>query len=410
MGGIRAHVTNATSERPAAARFETRAVTAVAIAHMVHDAYPGFLGVLLPILIARFDLSLAAAGLLASVVTLASLSQPVLGYVIDRGEARRWVAATLAASAAFFSLVTIAPDPLTIFVLLALGGLSVSAFHPAAGALVTRMAAAQWGKATSIFMAGGPLGSALGPVAIAAVIGVVGIGGAWIAIVPGLVFAAVLTVGLRRMAGRIVREPPGDIRTAVRRHGRALAILVLAVVFQSGGMVGFITFYPTLATGRGQSLVEAGLGLALFQAGGAGGSLLGGWLSDRFGRRVVLLVSTLVGVPTLLGALLVGVNPVHLPLLALAGALLMSSGSVQMVMIQELLPENRSLAAGVMFFVGIGAASLASIAVGILGDVVGLEQAVLLGTGAGLLATPFILLLPDRRPAVRPAPTRLESN
>lgn len=395
-------------ERPDGARFETRAVTAVAIAHTVHDAYPGFLGVLLPILIARFDLSLAAAGLLASVVTLASLSQPALGYVIDRGEARRWVAGTLAASAVLFSLVTIAPDPLTAFVLLALGGLSVSAFHPAAGALVTRMAAAQWGKATSIFMAGGPLGSALGPVAIAAVIGAVGVEGAWIAVAPGLLFATVLTVGLGRMAGRIVREPPGDIRDAVRRHGRVLAILVLAVVFQAAGVVGFITFYPTLATDRGQSLVEAGLGLALLQAGGAAGSLVGGWLSDRFGRRLVLLVSTLAGVPTLLAALLVGVSPLHLPLLLLAGALLMSSGSVQMVMIQELLPENRSLAAGVMFFVGIGAASLASIAVGILGDVVGLERAVLLGTGAGLLATPFIMLLPERRPGARPRPVRVE--
>jgi hypothetical protein len=61
-------------------RFETRAITAVAVAHTVHDAYPGFLGVLLPILIARYDLTLATAGLLASVVTLASLTQPLLGY------------------------------------------------------------------------------------------------------------------------------------------------------------------------------------------------------------------------------------------------------------------------------------------------------------------------------------------
>lgn len=377
-------------------RFETRAVSALAAAHTVHDTYPGFLGVLLPILIARYDLTLATAGLLASVVTLASLSQPFLGYLIDRGDARRWVAFTLASSATFFGLLTIAPDPISAFVLLALGGLSVSAFHPAAGSLVTRLAAAQWGKATSIFMAGGPLGSAIGPVAIATVIGIAGVSGAWIAAIPGLVFAAVLAVGLRRMGGRIVREPPGDIRVAFRRHRGVLLVLVFAVVFQAAGIVGFVTFYATLATDRGQSLVEAGFGLALFQAGGAGGSLLGGWLSDRLGRRRVLLASSLLGVPTLILATLAGAHPIHLPLLALAGALLMSSGSVQMVTIQELLPENRSLAAGVMFFVGIGAASLASIAVGILGDVLGLQQAVLLGAAAGLLAVPFILLLPGR--------------
>jgi FSR family fosmidomycin resistance protein-like MFS transporter len=199
------------------------------------------------------------------------------------------------------------------------------------------------------------------------------------------------------MGGRIVREPPGDIRAAFGRHRRVLLVLVFAVVFQAAGIVGFVTFHPTVATDRGQSLVEAGFGLALFQAGGAGGSLLGGWLSDRIGRRGVLLASSVLGVPTLIAAILAGAHPVHLPLLALAGALLMASGSVQMVTIQELLPENRSLAAGVMFFVGIGAASLASIAVGVLGDALGLEQAVLLGAAAGLLAVPFILLLPDGR-------------
>jgi FSR family fosmidomycin resistance protein-like MFS transporter len=322
-----------------------------------------------------------------------------MGYAIDRGESRTWLVATLLASAVLFSLLALAPTPAVAFGLLLLGGLSVSAFHPAAGSLVTRMAAAQWGRATSLFMAGGPLGSAIGPVAIAALFTVAGVEAAWLAAVPGLLLAGVVHVGLRRMAGRIVRQPPGPIGPALRRHARILLVLVCAVIFQASGIVGFVTFWPTVATDRGQSLVEAGFGLALFQAGGAVGALVGGSLSDRVDRRLVLLVAPLLGVPLLLLAMLAGSSPIHLPMLALAGALQMSAGPVQLVIIQELLPENRSLAAGLMFFLGVGAASLAGIAVGVLGDIIGLERALLIGTGAAVLSALFVPLLRPRRSA-----------
>jgi FSR family fosmidomycin resistance protein-like MFS transporter len=95
----------------------------------------------------------------------------------------------------------------------------------------------------------------------------------------------------------------------------------------------------------------------------------------------------------------VAANPIHLPILALAGALQMSAGPVQLVIIQELLPENRSLAAGVMFFLGVGAASLAGIGVGVLGDIIGLQQALFIGTGAAVLSAPFVLMLRLRRRA-----------
>ena len=396
-----AGTTEATVAPESRPRFETGTILALGIAHCVHDIYPSFLGVLLPTLIARFGLSLTVAGLLASVLNLTSVTQPLMGYVIDRADPRRWIVIATAATAVLMSLLGIAPSVLVAFLLLLGAGLTVAAFHPAAGALVTQIAAGQWGKATSLFMTGGAAGAAIGPLFIAAVVSGVGIDRVWLAAIPGLVYAAILFWGLRRSAGRIVRQPPGPIGAALRRQWRPIAILALAVTFQATGVVGFVTFYPTYVVRSGQSLVDAGIAITLFQVGGAIGSLSGGWLSDRVGRRSILMISPLLGVPTLLAAVVIGVSPVQFPLLVLGGAFMMSAGPVQLVFIQELLPENRSTAAGMMFFLTIGAASLSTIAVGAAGDLIGLERAVLAGIATGILALPFVWLLPRRRAAAR---------
>jgi len=388
---------------PSRPRFETGTIVALGLAHCVHDVYPAFLGVLLPTLIARFGLSLTVAGLLASVLTLSSVTQPLLGYLVDRADPRRWVVLGTATTAVLMSLVGVAPTALVAFLLLLAAGLSLSAFHPAAGALVTQIAASQWGKATSLFMTGGAAGAAIGPLFIAAVVSGVGIDRSWLAAIPGLAYAVILFWGLHRSAGRIIRHPPGPIRAALRRQWRPIAILAFAVVFQATGVVGFVTFYPTYAVRSGQTLVDAGVAITLFQAGGALGSLGGGWLSDRVGRRAILLISPLLGVPTLLSAVLIGSAPIQFPLLVLGGVFMLSAGPVQLVLVQELLPENRSTAAGMMFFLAIGAASLASIAVGALGDLIGLERALVAGIVTGILALPFVLLLPRRRRPPHPA-------
>lgn len=379
------------------ATFHAGAVFSLAAAHFVHDTYPGFLGVLLPILIDRFGLSLAMAGLIASVMSLSSVTQPALGYIIDRTDARRWVIVTPAATAVFMSLLGVAPSPEVALILLLGAGLSIAAFHPAAGSLVTQLAEGQWGKATSWFMTGGPLGSAIGPLYIAAVVQVGTVGLSWVAAVPGVVYSAVLALVLGRVGSRITFRPPAPIRAALGRQRRPIALLGLSVVLQSLAMVGFVTFYPTFAVASGQGLLDAGVAITLYQGGGALGALASGWLSDRFGRRTMLLVSQVGGIPSLLGAVALGASVLHFPLLALGGAFLVGAAPVQLVLMQELLPENRSTAAGMMFFLSIGASSLASVFVGLLGDVVGLEQALILGVVGGAAALPFLLVLPTGR-------------
>lgn len=130
-----------------------------------------------------------------------------------------------------------------------------------------------------------------------------------------------------------------------------------------------------------------GLAVAIFLAAGAVGELSGGYLADRFGNKNVIVVSLASGIPVTLGFLLSD-GYLAMGLLFLAGFVLFSSVSVNVVMGQHLMAAHASTAAGIMGLAwGIG--SLTTVAVGFLGDLLGLRAALILTT---LILGPGVVL------------------
>jgi MFS transporter, FSR family, fosmidomycin resistance protein len=384
-------------DAPAAPHFDTPTILSVAGAHLVHDTYPAFVGVLLPLLIPKLGLSLAVAGLLAATFRVATGIQPILGIVADRADTRYWIILAPAATAIAIGLLGLAPTPWVVALLLMLAGFSSAVFHPAAAALVTRSAGTQWGRGTSIFMTGGESGRAIGPVVIAAVLTVVGLGWSWIAIVPGVLASGVLYLRLAHRAEVHLRQPAGSIRAALRSARRGFLLLAGASAMMSMAGVGLLVFIPTYLTGAGAGIVLAGIAVTAFEIGGATGAFLGGTLSDRIGRRTMLAIASGVGAPLLILALAMPVGPLMLVVLALAGVVVLSAGPVQLVLMQELLPDNRGAAVGLSIFVITMTSALGTLAVGAIGEAIGLQAALLLAASASLLALPFIALLPETR-------------
>ncbi len=379
------------------AAFDTPTILFVSGGHLVHDTYPAFIGVLLPLLIPKLGISLAMAGLLAAVFRVATAVQPVLGVIADRADTRYWIVLAPAATAIAIGLLGLAPTTLAVAVLLALAGLSSAVFHPAAAALVTRSSGTQWGRGTSIFMTGGESGRALGPVVIATVLSIVGLGWSWIAMVPGIVAAGLLYPRIAHRPQVHLRHPAGSVRVALRSARRGFFLLAGASVMLSMASVGMLVFIPTYLTDTGAGLVLAGAAVTAFEIGGATGAFLGGTLSDRIGRRPMLALAAGVGAPLLIVALLLPIGPLTLVMLAIAGVVLLSAGPVQLVLMQELLPNNRSAAVGLSIFVITLTSALGTVAVGALGEAIGLQTALVLAAGAALLALPFIALLPETR-------------
>lgn len=386
-----------------AAAFDTPTIVAVSGAHLVHDTYPAFIGVLMPLLIPQLGISLTVAGLLAATFRVATAVQPILGHIADRADTRYWIVFAPGATAIAISLLGLAPSPAVVALLLALAGLSSAVFHPAAAALVTRSAGTEWGRGTSIFMTGGESGRAIGPIVIAFVLSIVGLTGSWIALIPGVLITGVLFMRLARRSEVHLRRPAGSIRDGLRTARRPFALLATSNAFMSMASVGLLVFIPTYLTDSGAGLVLAGAAVTVFEIGGAIGAFSGGTVSDRIGRRPMLAIASGVGAPLLILALALPAGIAVLPILAVAGVVLLSAGPVQLVLMQELLPDNRSTAVGLSIFVTTLTSAVGTVVVGALGQAMGLQAALILAAGAALLALPFIALLPETRHVSREA-------
>ena len=378
-------------------RFNLGAVLTISGAHFAHDTYPAFLAPLLPLLIEKLSMPLAAAGALATIARLPFLIQPFLGAWADRADVRAFVIAGPAVTALCMSLIGVAPNYLAVVVLLICAGLSSSAFHPAAAATSSHSSGNTWGRGASLYMTGGELGRAVGPLFIVSIVAWLTLERSYVAAVPGVIFSLLLFWQLRtRSASRISGSSMSGIWDAVKAQRRALLLLSGMILFRSTAIVSFTTFYPAYLVGNGSSLFFAGFAMTVYELAGAAGALVGGTLSDKIGRRTMMLASQLVSGPLLFAALSFGESPIGLISLGLAGAMLISASPVQLTLGQELLPGSRSTAAGIVFFLGFEG-SLFTLVIGFLADVIGLGPALGFSVLASMLSIPFTLALPEPR-------------
>ena len=378
-------------------RFDLGGVLTAAAAHFTHDLYPSFVGPLLPLLIEKHGLSLAAAGALATVPRWPALAMPLTGYIADRYDARGFVIWGPTVSALAMSSLGLAPNYATMVVLLLVAGFSSAAFHPAASAMATQASGRQWGRGTSFFLTGGELSRVVGPPFIVAVVSLFSLEGAWLAVVPALAIWLLAYRKLGRGAQVKRRAAPAGLLAAVKARKGPLLVLIGVVTFRSLVIASFQTYYATYLTGIGESLVYAGVALAVYEAGGTAGAFVGGPTSDRFGRRTVMALSQLAAGPLLFLALVWGGSTPGLAVLFLGGLLALSAGPVQLALAQELLPGNRSAASGIMMFLSFEGTVFATLMIGLLADAVGLQSALAWSVLASMLSLPFTFMLPETR-------------
>jgi FSR family fosmidomycin resistance protein-like MFS transporter len=376
-------------------KFDTVAVGTMSFGHFVHDTYPAFLAPLLPLLIAKHGLTLGAAGILLSVLRWSALIQPFLGILADRSDARYWIILAPTVTALGMSFLGIAPNYLSLVVLLAMAGLSHAAFHPAGGSQVTRFSGRQWGRGTSFWITGGELGRAVGPLFIVACVDLVGLEGSWIALGPAVIASMLLYWRIGKGQRLLLGSKPPNLWLAVKQAGRPLLVMAGIIILRNLGTASFTFFFPTYITGRGGDLAYGALALMVFELAGVGGALAGGTLSDRYGRRSLLAVSTAVSGPLLFSIFLVPEGWPQLAILVAAGLVAFLSAPVQMVLVQELLPNNRSSAMGIMMFLGLEGTILATVAVGFIADYAGLGPTLAVSMLLSTLPLPLVFMLPE---------------
>jgi len=357
------------------------------LAHFTNDIYANFFPAYIPLLIAKFALSLTLAGVASSIYTMAaSFTQLLFGYAGDRLKPAlaRFVLIAPLITAVFMSAVGAMPSYLLVLCLLLFAALGTATFHPWATSLVGELSRGRRGMSISLFIAAGSLGFALGPLAAAGFISLVGFEQTYLLALPALAVAAISLGKVRlpskpKEAGEPVHLHPGLLSSIA-----PLLPLGLIVILRSTVQISFTTFLLVLLEERDLSHLAGSLVLGLLLIMGSVGILLGGYLSDRFGRRPVIALSLALAYPLYLGFLSTR-GSLSFLLLALGGALTAASNPVLVTQAQELAPGHAGMASAITMGFGWGIAGLLMGLVGWLGDLFGLSA----GLGWTILALPL---------------------
>ncbi len=347
------------------------------LGHIWVDASQGILPVVLPKLKETLDLNYFQVGLVVTVLNLtSSVIQPVFGYISDRLRTGWFVPVGILWTACMMGLLGLAPGYRSILLLVGFAGLGTAAFHPRAMMVVNLVSGSRKGLGAAIFSTGGNLGFALGPMVgsllvlgfgLHATIGLLG---------PGVLMALAIFLYpgdfLKREAPRREKAKSGDGGSQSVLWG-SLTLTCLVVTLRSWGYLSSITYLPLFMQEQGLPLKTGGLMLTVFLAAGAGAGLYGGHLSDRVGRRLVIIVSLLL-YPVFMSLMILSSGPVLWLLAAASGASLLASFSVTIVLAQELLPRNLGLASGLILGLGFGMGGLGAAVSGWIADMIGLYK------------------------------------
>jgi FSR family fosmidomycin resistance protein-like MFS transporter len=373
---------------------DRRRLALLSVGHGCADLCQGAVPALLPFLVARDGLSLASAAALLSAATIgSSLVQPLFGIWADRLTSPVLLPAGVALGSIGLGLTGLAGSYALLACALIMSSLGVAAFHPEAARMAGHVSGTERARGMSYFSVGGNAGFALGPVFVAPLIALFGLGASPLLALPGLVVAVLLALQLPglRAAGATTTA-----HAAVRpAHWGAFSRLTGAAVARTVAFFALQAFVPLYAIEH-FGLSEAGGGalLAAMLVAGAAGTLIGGRLADRVGRRGVM-VWAMVPLALLLLAL------PHLGLaafvVALVGIGLAIDGpfSVTVVFGQELLPGRAGLASGITIGAAIGVGGLLATALGAVADATSISTVLELLPLFALAAFALALSLPE---------------
>jgi MFS transporter, FSR family, fosmidomycin resistance protein len=368
-------------------------VLLMACVHMMVDGYGNIFAPLLPLLIPRLHLSLAAAGTLTMLFQLsASVAQIGFGHIADRWRPRLLVMIGPVVAVSVLSFVGAATSSLMLAAILIVGGLGGAAFHPPAAALAHRLGGPRPGLTMSVYITGGTLGFSLGPLMFSPFAERFGLTWTPLLALPGL---AVVAFFLRRVPPMSTHTTAGAGFSALRPYARPLALLYFIVVLRTLAAISFATFMPVMLTRRGMSLAAAGTAVAMYLFATGVGGFAGGPTADRFGPRRVIALSLVLSSPFLFIAPALTGWP-FLVTVAIGGFFLQSTLPVNVTFGQSIAPVSAATVSSLMMGFAWGMGGLSVPIVGMIADRIGIEAALRILALVPLAAAALALPLPAR--------------
>src|SRR5262252_2222257 len=367
-----------------AERSAFKILLAVSICHLLNDTVQSLLPALYPVLRNTFRLDFGQVGLIAFTATFtSSLLQPFVGLYSDRHPKPYFLAAGMGITLA--GLLTLALSPTYGIVLLAAGliGTGSAVFHPESSRVARMASGGQHGFAQSIFQVGGNAGSALGPLMAAFVLPKGQSSIAWFSFLALIAMVMLLHIGAwarqhrlnHDRSGQVPRssqvtllEHPHHLTFSRRKIALAMSVLVILMFSKFFYLASLTAYYTFFLMGRFHiSLQNAQLHLFIFLGAVAAGTIIGGPVGDRFGRKFVIWWSILGVLPFAL--MLPYANLLWTSILSvIIGLILASAFSAILVYAQDLIPTKIGTVSGLFFGLAFGLGGIGAALLGKLAD------------------------------------------
>jgi FSR family fosmidomycin resistance protein-like MFS transporter len=373
--------------------FESSQVYSLSSGHALHDTFSAFLATLIPELRTVFSLTLTQAGWLSAAMTLPAVLNPLIGYLDERINLRWLVLLAPAVTATALSAMGVMPNYVALLLLLSLAGFSSAVFHAIAPALIAQYSGMRTGRGMSVFMAAGETGRSLGPIIAAWAAGTLTLHKMW----PLASIAWVVSIFLIIRLGHLPAAPrrQTSLRGLAPRAWRLFFPIIL-LTFSRNFLVNALgTFLPSLLESEGASLLQGGIALAIYQLAGIAGALAGGSLSDRFGRRSVLLAAMLIS-STVTFLFLNTSGLISLGILVIIGGTNLAVQPIMLALVQDHFPEARSMANGIYLGITFISFAITAVLIGWVGEMTGLREAFYICAAISLLSLPLLYLLPQK--------------
>ncbi|PID29349.1 MAG: MFS transporter [Candidatus Cloacimonadota bacterium] len=379
-------------------KFNFKKVLTISLGHMSHDIFSSFLAPLLPLLISKLGITLSLSAFLDIARKVPSLLNPLFGWMVEKTDMKYIVILTPSITAISMCLLGVVESYYLLIVLLFISGISSALFHIPSPVMIRESSGKRIGLGMSFYMVGGEAARTLGPLILTGALALWGLEGVYKVIPLGLLTSLFLFIALRDVeVKKIVKNEKTIVENSrkerVKKYIPFFIALALFAIFQSAVKSILTLYLPTYLTNRGYSLTFGGIALAFLQFAGVIGVMGAGYISDKIGRRKMLIIVTTGSsiFMTLLYQTIDSLNP--LPFLMLTGLFLFGTGPLILSYVHDTKSSKPSFINSVYMAINFGVSSLVVLFVGYLGDNYGLNFSFKIAIFLYLLLFPTILLL-----------------
>lgn len=367
--------------------------------HLVCDTYASFIVGLIPMLVVKMNLNLFLVSVLTSVnFVSANFTQALFGYLSDKYGARYFIIAGPLITSSFISMLGVLPNYWFIITFLFLGNLGIAAIHPPTAAMAGHIGGRKKGLINSIISFGGTAGLSAGSLFVILIVNKLGIKFTPIAAIPGIIMSIVLIkfgssiflTGTKTNQGSILKK----IKTFKKTKLSLLLLVMFAAYSRDLTFISMLTFMPIYFTNKGVKLINFGYIILLYILIGGIGGLLASQYSDRVTRRTsVIQAGLILSIPFYYLMFKVSLN-ITITLFITGGFFLASTLPLCIRVVQDIFPNNISLASSMVMGVTGGIAAGTVILIGKVADNFGMIKTINYVLIVPILAFILLFLFP----------------